>query len=309
MKSWIGRGAAALCIFTPFAVHGAERASRRRRDRRGNHRHRAEARHLAAGRAVLDRRADRRRHQGIRRDQHRRARAQRPRPLHRRSRPRPEPGRDPRHQRRPGHPRPARREGIGRHLSRRIADLRRAVHAGPRPLRPRPHRSAARPAGHAVRRGLVLGHRALHHRAAGHRRVRRLGGLRRRKAPPMARSAARCAARSTFRSARRPRCAWSAIAASCRASSTPCYPGRATQRRRERRHRARAAASRSASSPARTSSITPRIVYQKLETDGYPRVDFYNILGNTLHDHASRRWIRASAGRSRSCDEGLTTSS
>jgi iron complex outermembrane recepter protein len=27
-------------------------------------------------------------------------------------------------------------------------------------------------------------------------------------------------------------------------------------------------------------SITPRIVYQKLETDGYPREDFYNILGN-----------------------------
>jgi iron complex outermembrane receptor protein len=27
-------------------------------------------------------------------------------------------------------------------------------------------------------------------------------------------------------------------------------------------------------------SITPRIVYQKLETDGFPRVDFYNILGN-----------------------------
>jgi iron complex outermembrane receptor protein len=26
--------------------------------------------------------------------------------------------------------------------------------------------------------------------------------------------------------------------------------------------------------------ITPRIVYQKLETDGYPRVDVYNILGN-----------------------------
>jgi iron complex outermembrane receptor protein len=27
-------------------------------------------------------------------------------------------------------------------------------------------------------------------------------------------------------------------------------------------------------------SITPRIVYQKLETDGYPRADYYNILGN-----------------------------
>ncbi|MFL6576689.1 MAG: TonB-dependent receptor, partial [Povalibacter sp.] len=27
-------------------------------------------------------------------------------------------------------------------------------------------------------------------------------------------------------------------------------------------------------------SITPRFVYQKLETDGYPRIDVYNILGN-----------------------------
>jgi iron complex outermembrane receptor protein len=27
-------------------------------------------------------------------------------------------------------------------------------------------------------------------------------------------------------------------------------------------------------------TITPRFVYQKLETDGYPRIDYYNILGN-----------------------------
>ncbi len=32
--------------------------------------------------------------------------------------------------------------------------------------------------------------------------------------------------------------------------------------------------------PSETVSITPRIVYQKLETDGYPRIDVYNILGN-----------------------------
>jgi iron complex outermembrane receptor protein len=29
-------------------------------------------------------------------------------------------------------------------------------------------------------------------------------------------------------------------------------------------------------------TITPRVVYQKLETDGYPRFDLYNILGNTF---------------------------
>lgn len=32
--------------------------------------------------------------------------------------------------------------------------------------------------------------------------------------------------------------------------------------------------------PTENISITPRIVYQKLETDGFPRYDFYNILGN-----------------------------
>lgn len=32
--------------------------------------------------------------------------------------------------------------------------------------------------------------------------------------------------------------------------------------------------------PNENISITPRIVYQKLETDGYPRIDDYNILGN-----------------------------
>nr|WP_298727201.1 TonB-dependent receptor [uncultured Steroidobacter sp.] len=32
--------------------------------------------------------------------------------------------------------------------------------------------------------------------------------------------------------------------------------------------------------PNENISITPRLVYQKLETDGYPRVDVYNMLGN-----------------------------
>jgi iron complex outermembrane receptor protein len=32
--------------------------------------------------------------------------------------------------------------------------------------------------------------------------------------------------------------------------------------------------------PNENVSITPRIVYQKLKTDGYPRIDHYNILGN-----------------------------
>ena len=32
--------------------------------------------------------------------------------------------------------------------------------------------------------------------------------------------------------------------------------------------------------PNESLSITPRVVYQKLQTDGYPRIDVYNILGN-----------------------------
>jgi iron complex outermembrane recepter protein len=34
--------------------------------------------------------------------------------------------------------------------------------------------------------------------------------------------------------------------------------------------------------PTENITITPRIVYQKLDTDGFPRIDVYNILGNTL---------------------------
>ena len=65
--------------------------------------------------------------------------------------------------------------------------------------------------------------------------------------------------------------------------------------------------------PNENSAITPRIVYQKLETDGYPRVDFYNILGNPFTTDAaagrprratssSRRFARASTTSSRSRD-------
>ncbi|MGH8239344.1 MAG: TonB-dependent receptor, partial [Steroidobacteraceae bacterium] len=32
--------------------------------------------------------------------------------------------------------------------------------------------------------------------------------------------------------------------------------------------------------PTENFSVTPRIVYQKLETDGYPRIDVWNVLGN-----------------------------
>ena len=48
--------------------------------------------------------------------------------------------------------------------------------------------------------------------------------------------------------------------------------------------------------PTENIAITPRIVYQKLETDGYPRIDAYNILGNP-YTTTEPRWIRANAAR------------
>jgi iron complex outermembrane recepter protein len=32
--------------------------------------------------------------------------------------------------------------------------------------------------------------------------------------------------------------------------------------------------------PSESIAITPRLIYQKLKTDGFPRIDFYNLLGN-----------------------------
>ena len=99
-------------------------------------------------------------------------------------RPRPEPGGDARRLRRPDRPRPAGREGAGRRLPRRVGHLALAVHARPRPVRHQPRRGAARPAGHAVRLGLAVGHGPLHHQPAGARRhegVRRARVQRRRR--------------------------------------------------------------------------------------------------------------------------------
>ena len=147
--------------------------------------------------------------------------------------------------------RPARREGAGRHLSRRVADLGGAVHAGPRPLRPRSLRSAARPAGHAVRRRLDLGHAALHHRAARARQVRRLGRS----------SASHGVADGEYRRRRqrRDQCCRSAKRPRLRVvgyynrarrdSSMPCSPDAQRAERRERRQTHRRRASRCCFSP------------------------------------------------------------
>ena len=142
---------------------------------------------------------------------------------HHRPRSRPEPGRDPRHQRRPGRARPGGgvKESVGVYLDESPIS-HGAVHAGSRPVRPRAHRSAARPAGHAVRRRLLVGHGALHHarsRSSGSSKARSKLALQR---GTDGEFGGTCAAASTCRSARPRRCASSATTTSCRASSTPC---------------------------------------------------------------------------------------
>jgi iron complex outermembrane receptor protein len=57
--------------------------------------------------------------------------------------------------------------------------------------------------------------------------------------------------------------------------------------------------------PTENVTITPRIVYQKLETDGYPRVDFYNILGNT-YTTTQTQIDPGERGQVTQLDEGLT---
>ena len=57
--------------------------------------------------------------------------------------------------------------------------------------------------------------------------------------------------------------------------------------------------------PTENVTITPRIVYQKLETDGYPRIDFYNILGNT-YTTTQPQVDPGERGQVTQLDEGLT---
>ncbi|MEO8018959.1 MAG: TonB-dependent receptor [Pseudomonadota bacterium] len=57
--------------------------------------------------------------------------------------------------------------------------------------------------------------------------------------------------------------------------------------------------------PNENFTITPRIVYQKLETDGFPRIDAYNILGNTLTT-TQAQLDPGERGQITQLDEGLT---
>jgi iron complex outermembrane recepter protein len=57
--------------------------------------------------------------------------------------------------------------------------------------------------------------------------------------------------------------------------------------------------------PGESMVITPRIVYQKLETDGFPRVDFYNLLGN-VYTTTATPVDPGERGQVTQLDEGLT---
>src|SRR5262245_51084195 len=57
--------------------------------------------------------------------------------------------------------------------------------------------------------------------------------------------------------------------------------------------------------PTENVTITPRVVYQKLETDGYPRIDVYNILGNT-HTTTQPQIDVGERGQVTQLQEGLT---
>ena len=57
--------------------------------------------------------------------------------------------------------------------------------------------------------------------------------------------------------------------------------------------------------PTENLSVTPRIVYQKLETDGYPRIDAWNILGNEFTT-TQPQVTPGERGQVTQIDEGLT---
>ena len=254
-------------------------AADRRRTHRRNHRHRAEARHLAAGSAVLGRRGDRRRHRAIGRDQHRRLARNVPglyitdlgpgqsqvaiRGISAGQVVRDQPGV---------------KESVGIYLDESPISV--ALFTPDLDLYDLDRIEVLRgPQGTLFGAGSSSG--TVRYITA-QPDIGEFGGsvdVTRQRSSPTVSSAAHCAARSTCRSAKAPPCAWWAITASCRASSTRSIPGRDT---REDVNSGSRTGGRLAFrfEPNENFAITPRVVYQKLETDGYPRIDVYNILGN-----------------------------
>ena len=71
-----------------------------------------------------------------------------------------------------------------------------------------------------------------------------------------------------------------ATTTSSAATWTPCSPTSAVERGRQQRRPHRRARGRAGSQPNERLTITPRLVYQKVEMDGWNRIDAYNILAN-----------------------------
>src|SRR6266545_3394264 len=214
----------------------------------GDHGHRHEARGDGAEHALLRGGTDRRRAALPRRRRPRgpgfeRGGLQRPEPGSR-----PEPGRHAGRLVRPDRPRPAGGQGAGGRLPGRVRHLPLPVHAGHRPLRHVPRRGPARPAGHPVRLRVGVGNRPLHHQPA---RDRAEQGLRRvrRQLPPRRRLHRRGSARPQREEARQPR-------RPDRGAAVVLF------------------------APNDRLSITPRFVYQRVNMDGWNRIDVFNILAN-----------------------------
>ncbi len=203
----------------------------------------------------------------------------------------PEPSLGPRRFRRPDRPRPAGRKGAGRHLSRRKRDFAVAVHARLRPVRlePRRKRCADRKARCSVR-----------DRSA---------------APSATSPTSRSSRRSRDRSKRAstsPRAATSAIDAKG-ALNIPISNVAAVSRRRSITRVSRASSMRSAQRRARTSTtasgtaaacrcccsrtdnlkITPRVVWQRANANGFNREEFYNLYDNQFTSGPRQRSGRA----------------
>ena len=210
----------------------------------------------------------------------------------------------PRHQRRPGRARPAGRQGVGRRLSRRVADLRGAVHARPRPVRSRALRSAARTAGHAVRRRLDLRHAALHHAQPKLGEVRRHGRGDRLRPAPTASSADRSTRHAERARRRHRRAAHRRLLRRAAGLHRFRVPGP--------RQRARTStAVRRAARASRCSSSRPRISRSRRASSirsSRPtaiRASTSTTCSAIRSRPRSRRWTRANAARSRRFDEGI----
>ncbi len=172
---------------------------------------------------------------------------------------------------------PGVKEQVGTFLDESVISLS-LVHPGSRSVRHRPRRSPARSAGHAVRRGILVGDRALHHQPAGAGRTHaivELGGN----------TVQGGGAGGNVKVAlNTPLGDTAALRIAGYYTRMPGYmdavqPDLSTDENVNDAYRTgvRAAVK---FAPNDRLSITPRLVYQTVESDGWNRIDTFNILAN-----------------------------